>query len=73
MKNPLKKPYQTYNQRKLEELAGPDPETARARRSEAAKLGWKRKKEANRERRLTVLVERLEAMLDRDEGEESIH
>lgn len=66
----MKKRYQTYNQRKLEELVGPDRETARARRSEAAKLGWKRKKEAARERRLTVLIERLESMLD---GGETIH
>ncbi|WP_292046151.1 MULTISPECIES: hypothetical protein [unclassified Brevundimonas] len=56
----MKKPYQTYSQRKLEELIGPDPEVARQRRSEAAKKGWADRKSRARDRKLDQLETILE-------------
>lgn len=55
---------QTYNQMVFEKVFGPDPETVRERRSEAAKRGWADRKSRARERKL----DQLEAMLESDEG-----
>ena len=55
---------QTYNQMVFEKVFGPDPETARQRRSEAAKKGWADRKSRAHDRKL----DQLEALLTDDEG-----